>query len=243
MKWTYKDMSTVKVRAIVLKNMSLKEKDKLVCLYSLELGKIYVSMKGVRGEKAKLKSAKEIFCFGEFILEQTKTNYIVTGVDIIYNFYNLTKDIDKYYEGCAILDIVDKVESQPNPPLFIEIIKALKTLCYDDVKKYYCICKFLIDIFAGMGYNFITSECSSCKSQLLHKYFNLDFGELVCPACRTALCVPISEACYSSLKILNMIDYEKLKNLKLNEPGTIEAYKLLCKNFEWRTNYQVLDIK
>ena len=91
-------MASVKVRAIVLKSSNVRDKDALVCLYSLELGKIFVSMKGVRGEKAKLKFAKEIFCFGEYILEQTKSNFIVTGVDIIDNFYDLSKDIDKYYE-------------------------------------------------------------------------------------------------------------------------------------------------
>ena len=68
--WNYHKMATTKVKAIVIKSLSIRDKDKLVCLYSLELGKIYVSMRGVRSEKAKLKSAKEIFCFGEYLLEQ-----------------------------------------------------------------------------------------------------------------------------------------------------------------------------
>ena len=236
-------MASIKTKAIVLKSMSVRDKDKLVSLYSLDLGKIYVSMKGVRGEKAKLKSAKEIFCFGEYLLEQTKNNYIVTGVDIIDNFYDLSKDIDKYYEGCAILDILDKVEAQPNPPLFIETIKALKTLCYDESKKYYCISKYLISIFTSMGYKFLSDRCSSCGCKLGAKYFNLDIGEIVCPACKTAMCVPISDNCYSSLKILDMTDYENLKNIKLNEPGIIQAFNLLCKNFQWRTGYQILNTK
>ena len=236
-------MASVKVRAIVLKSSNVRDKDALVCLYSLELGKIFVSMKGVRGEKAKLKFAKEIFCFGEYILEQTKSNFIVTGVDIIDNFYDLSKDIDKYYEGCTILDIVDKVETQSNPPLFVEIIKALKALCYDNVKKYYCISKFLSSIFTGMGYKFLSDRCSSCGSILGKKYFNLDIGEIVCPGCKTYLCVPVSDLCFSSLKILDMTDYDNLKNIKLKEEGITQAFNLLCKNFQWRTGYQILNTK
>lgn len=235
-------MSSIKVKAIVLNNKSVKEKDKLVCIYSLELGKIYVSMKGVRGDKAKLKSAKEIFCFGEFLLEQTKTNFIVTGVDIIDNFYDITKDIDKYYEGCAILDIVDKIENQSNPPLFIELIKALKVLCYDNVKKYYCISKFLLDVFNSMGYKFITEKCSSCGCILGKKYFNYDIGEIVCPACKTALCEPISDLCFTVLKLLSITEFDNLKNLKLTSEGIIEAFRLLCKNYYWRTENRILNV-
>ena len=65
-------MASTKVKALVIGGRDFKEKDKLVELFTLEQGKLTVSMKGVRGEKAKMKFAKEIFCFGEFVLENTK---------------------------------------------------------------------------------------------------------------------------------------------------------------------------
>ena len=102
-------MASTKVKAIVIGGINIKEKDKLITIFSLERGKMVVSMKGVRGDKAKLKSAKEIFCFGDFLIEEGKNSSIVTGVDIIDNFYSLTSDVSKYYEGCALLDIVCKV--------------------------------------------------------------------------------------------------------------------------------------
>ena len=111
-------MST-KVKALVLGGTNVKEKDKLITLFTLENGKISASMKGVRGDKAKLKSAKEPFCFGDFIIEEGKAGYIITTVDIIDNFFELTKNIDKYYEGCAILDIVNKIAIEPDPKLFV----------------------------------------------------------------------------------------------------------------------------
>ena len=81
-------MASTKVKAIVIGNTKLKEKDMLINLFTLEKGKMTVTMRGVRGDKAKLKSAKEIFCFGDFIVEEGKTN-IVTAVDIIDNFYEI----------------------------------------------------------------------------------------------------------------------------------------------------------
>ena len=146
-------MSSLKTKAIVLGNINLKEKDKLVDLFTLEYGRMAVSMKGVRGEKAKLKMAKEPFCFGEFVIENTKGNNIVTQVDIVDNFYDLTKDIDKFYEGCALLDIIKNVATvQCESEIFIETLKALKTLCYENVKKYYVFDKFLNKLTEILGY-------------------------------------------------------------------------------------------
>lgn len=235
-------MASTKVKAIVIGGVNVKEKDKLITLYTLEHGKMAVSMKGVRGEKAKLKSAKDVFTFGDFVIEEGKFNRIVTAVDVIDNFYTLSQDLEKYYEACAIVDIVSKVATEPNPQLFIELIKALKTLCYGDVKKYYVIDKFLLFVFDNMGYRFLREKCTSCNASLDLKYLNFQTGEIVCPKCRTSFSAQISNACFSAVKLLEKTDYDKLSTVKLGGMGETQAFNLLGKNFEYRTGYTVLDI-
>ncbi|MBO5022605.1 MAG: DNA repair protein RecO [Clostridia bacterium] len=235
-------MASTKVKAIVIGGTNVKEKDKLLTLFSLEDGKISVSMKGVRGEKAKLKSAKEVFTFGEFVIEEGKYSKIVTSVDVIDNFYALSADIEKYYEACGVIDVLNKIATEPNPQLFIETIKALKTLCYEDVKKYYVIDKFLLSIFGAMGYGFLGDKCSSCGAKLEKKYFNYSIGEIVCPACRTMQSEEISGACYSALKLLNNTDYDNLHTIKLGGLGEVQAYNLLAKNFEYRTGFSIIQL-
>lgn len=236
-------MASTKVKAVVIGGVNVKEKDRLITIFSLEQGKMVVSMKGVRGDKAKLKSAKEIFCFGDFVIEEGKFSNVVTAVDIIDNFYSLSKNIEKYYEGCAMLDIVNKISTQePNPALFIELLKALQSLCYDDVKKYYVIDKFLMNIFNAMGYGFLTDTCSSCGSHLSLKYFNFEIGEIVCPSCKNAICEPISDACYSALRILDKTDYDKLSTVKFGGMGEVQAFNLLSKNYQFRTGYKLIDL-
>lgn len=236
-------MASTKVKAVVIGGVNIKEKDRLITIFSLEQGKMVVSMKGVRGEKAKLKSAKEIFCFGDFIIEEGKVNNIVTAVDIIDNFFGLSNNIDKYYEGCAILDVINRVATEEaNPQLFIELLKALKTLCYDDVKKYYVINKFLIGNFKAMGYGFLSEKCSKCGTQLSMKYFNLDIGEMVCPACKTTLSIPVSDASFSAMRLLANTDYEKLSTVKLGGMGEVQTFNLLSRNYEFRTGYKLIEI-
>ena len=143
---------TRKVTGVVISSKDHKEKDKLISLFTVEEGLVYASMRGVRGDKAKMKSAKEVFCFGEYVLENTKGNNVVTQVEIIDNFYGLTKDIDKYYEASSMLDIINKIATpQANPQLFIDFLKGLRGICYQNIKKIYILDKFLISMFKKSG--------------------------------------------------------------------------------------------
>ncbi len=236
-------MSSTKVKGIVLSSKDYKEKDKLVILYTLENGKLAAFMRGVRGDKAKLKAAKEPFCFAEYIIENTKGANVITQAEVIDNFFDITKDIDKFYEGCTILDIVNKVGTEADPALFLQLLKCLKALCYQSIRKYYVVNKFLIKLFTDLGYSFLTNNCSSCQGALGEKrYFNFDLGEIVCGACKNATAQAVSDACYAALKLLNTIDYDKLCSLKIGGQGEVECFRLLEKNFEWRMGTRFVTI-
>lgn len=229
-------MASTKVKALVIEAKDNKEKDKLATLYSLEEGKFFACFRGVRTAKAKMKAAKELFTFGEFVIEDTKAGKIVVEANIIDSFSPLRADLDKYYEACSIIDIIKKVGAQnPDPALFVAIVKALKAICYDGAPKYYALVKFLISIFDDTGYKLNFDICASCKAKLTgKKYLNLDYGEIVCANCRQMTAIEISPATASALKILRDTPYEKLKTLKLGGGGEIAALNLLSENFQWR---------
>ncbi len=228
-------MTIAKVKAIVLGGVNVKEKDKLITVYSLEQGKMVLSLKGVRGDKAKLKMAKEIFTFAEFLIEKGN---IVVGADLIDNFYNLSQNFDKYFEGCAILGIVNDISlAQPNSALFIELLKALRCLCYDDVKRYYVINKFLISVFSMLGYSFLGDKCASCHSSFGTRYFDYEVGDLVCSACKNDLCEKLSDEVYASMRLLDKTSYEKLSTLNLRSAR--EVFNVLCKNFRARVGKEI----
>ena len=229
-------MATTKVKGIIIENKDYKEKDILATIYTVELGKVKALFKGVKGEKAKLKAHKNIFTFAEFVLENTKGNNIVSQVDLIEGFYNLSQDLDKFYEACSIVDIVKKLgNEQSDPVFFLEFVKALKSLNYSVVLKNITLIKFLINVFKGAGYPINFSECASCKAKITgKKYFNLDFGEIVCGNCRKNTSFEITPLIFSCLKIINQTPYEKLKSIKINDEGITDSLILLSDNFEWR---------
>ncbi len=228
-------MDTLKVKAIVLSSRDYKEKDKLVTLFTLENGIITATLKSVKSSTAKFKYAKEPFCFGEFIL--SLPSKVITSVEVENTFFEITKNIDKYYIACAILETVKTalVEGEPNPQLFVEVLKALGCIAYNDVNDNYVLVKFLISVFEGMGYKLALDRCSVCGQKFSGKrYLNLDFGEVVCVGCKTSNCMEISQRASSTFKILSITDYDKLSTLHLSKGSDEEALNILNINFNHR---------
>lgn len=237
-------MASEKYKGIIIESKDYKEKDKLATIYTLEKGLVRAVFRGARGEKAKMKAMKDVFTFGDFFIENTKGNNIVSQVDIIEGFYAIREDLDKYYEACSIVDVLKKVATeQSDPNLFIEVIKALKYLCFGQIKRNYVLCKYLLDIFNGAGYPMNFEKCSSCGSRITgKKFFNYDVGEILCGNCRTYTSEEIDQPVVTVLKILNNTDYEKLDTVKFGEDVQKSALKVLLKNFQFRFGKEIFAV-
>ncbi len=234
-------MATEKYRGLIVESKDLKDRDKLVSIYTLEKGLVRAIFRGVRGEKAKLKASKDIFTFGDFFIENTKGNNIVSQVDIIENFYPIRENLDKYYEACSIIDGAKKIMTEQNDPrLFLEIIKAMKYVCYENLKKNFILCKYLLNLFSGAGYPLNMTKCSSCGAEITgKKFFNYEIGEILCGNCRTYTSEELSPAVVNSLKIINNTEYDKLSTVKLSDENIKGVLELLIKNFQYRFGKEI----
>lgn len=234
-------MATEKYRGLIVESKDLKDRDKLVSIYTLEKGLVRAIFRGVRGEKAKLKASKDIFTFGDFFIENTKGNNIVSQVDIIENFYPIRENLDKYYEACSIIDGAKKIMTEQNDPrLFLEIIKAMKYVCYENLKKNFILCKYLLNLFSGTGYPLNMTKCSSCGAEITgKKFFNYEIGEILCGNCRTYTSEELSPVVVNSLKIINNTEYDKLSTVKLSDENIKGVLELLIKNFQYRFGKEI----
>lgn len=223
-------------KAIVVSSKDSKEKDKEVLLYSLEKGKLYAKFKGVKNQKSKLKAGKETFTFGDFFIEEGKAGNIVTGVNIIENFYDISQNIDAYLEACNILDIIKKLPTaESSPILFVSVIKALRELKCSKNAKNMVFLKFLCDFFEINGYKFNFDKCASCGAKLTGKKFvNPAVGEVVCSNCKLYTYIEVEDAVMSAIKIIKNTEYEKLCSVKFGDLVLVKVLSFVSQNYEWR---------
>lgn len=239
-------MNELKLQAIVLGSYDYKEKDKIVTLFSLEVGIISAVVKGVKQEGAKLKFAVQPFSFLTAILVKKGDFYVLTSADLQDSFFDLTKNIEGYYAAFSLLEVVQAslMKNEVNPLVFVNLLKALKQICYDSIKPNLVLLKFILGMIKVLGYRFNFKTCSSCQMPYVNKKFlNLDTGAFVCGSCVTPSCELVSDAVFNLLQLLYNTEMEKLNTIEAKESVIKDALTLVIKNFEMRTDKKLKTIK
>lgn len=226
-----------KINAIVIKSSDRKEKDKNILLFSIEQSKFWATLKGVKGANAKMKLAQSPFCFAEFVLEDGKMGKIVTGLEVIESFHELSEDVEKYFEATAILEVLNALEFssvQERAQIFMLLIKALKTICFSKTKPIYVLNKFLLSLFSISGFPLDVEKCSCGNCAFEKLYINYMIGELECISCKHLTSEEVPAVVLSQIKILNRTDFDNLHTLKFAQSSELSLLKILVKNFESR---------
>jgi DNA repair protein RecO (recombination protein O) len=226
-----------KIKAIVLKSVKSGDKDFLVTLFSLEKGIIRAKLKAASVPKAKLKFAKEPFTFADFILAERNGFYTITTADLIDSFYNISSSYEKFLEANEIFKTVLKVlpSVQTSPVMFVNVLKALKMLCYENVQNNLTLAKFYLQLFFSEGYLFSTSACNSCGQKLgMDVFLDFDMGEILCFSCKTPYAQKISFAISKLLKVLAQTDFDNLTTLNVDSINLENVVKVLQINLEKR---------
>ncbi|MFA5449426.1 MAG: DNA repair protein RecO [Clostridia bacterium] len=143
----------IKTRALCIKAMDYKEKDKLLTLVTLECGKITAIIRSAKSPTSKLKMAASPLCFGEYILNKSNGRHTVIGCTIEDNFFNIWNDINRYAAAEIVLEVLDKA-AYPDNECGEELVTALKAIAainYAETHPYLAAVWFIIKIFPALG--------------------------------------------------------------------------------------------
>ncbi len=99
----------IKTKGIVLHEMSIKEQDKRILLFSVDYGKMVVFANGAKRSKSSLLAGTQPFVFGEFYLYEGQNTYTLKQVDIVESFYTLREDLPSLYYGLYLLEVCNHV--------------------------------------------------------------------------------------------------------------------------------------
>ena len=168
----------IKTEAIVLKSIDYKENDKMLTLFSSDLGKISAGIRGVKKPTAKLNFAAQPFCFAEYILAEKGGRYTVTGAYLHEAFYGLRLDIVRFYAACSALDVCRSVamENESYYRSFVGLLNCLKELSLGEGDCAEALISFLLCILTECGYPIDLSYLEECDGDIGDKLF-FDFSD------------------------------------------------------------------
>lgn len=230
-------MEELTVTGIVLNAMPYKDKDKIIHIFTLELGVVSGILKGVASPNSKMKFAGQPFCFGKFDLVKSNDFYVVKGVDLIDTFFDITTDYDNF-RFCNFMLEVCKVIMKPNiisESLFLAILKSLQAVVYNQINIKLVVCKYILRVLEIIGYKLNFDNCDNCGLKFVGDIkFDEYAGTFRCASCSGG--VVVSKQLFVSLKIVSNTDFDRLNSIKLNEECLSAMLDLLIQDLSQRIN-------
>ena len=112
-------MDRITVHGLCVRETETGDYDKIITLVTQEMGKISVTVKGVKSLKSKHMVACQPFGYSTFVIKKSKKYWYIEESESIESFYGLRYDVDRLSLAAYICDVLCdvSVENAPEPEL------------------------------------------------------------------------------------------------------------------------------
>ena len=235
---------TYQTHGIILKQTKLGEFDKIVTIYTPELGKLRAVAKGSCRPKSKLGGNVEPLTHSLMLLAKGRNLDIITQSQTINGFLALKSDLWRMACGLYILELIDSfsVEGEENRPLFDLLLDILNQLSEPDSSEA-TLRYFELHLLHHLGYRPQLYRCVNCDSPLkpVVNFFSLSKGGLLCPHCNAEEnhryeqieaislkpTLPLSVGALKVLRLWQSCDYATARRVRVKSELSSELERVL----------------
>ena len=223
---------TYQTEAIIIKKTRLREADRILTLYTPQLGKIQAVARGVRRPRSKMAGHLELLTHSLVSFARGRNLDTIIGSQTINSFLPLKSDLQLSAYALYATELVNQftVDQIKNPPLFQLLLETMHNLCQkgnnERVLHY-----FELHLLNEVGYRPQLQHCVSCRSPLkpTTNSFCSSAGGVLCPNCiqNQRPTYPLSVNALKSLRFIQSNDYKNASRLKLNPALSHEIEEII----------------
>jgi DNA repair protein RecO (recombination protein O) len=171
--------------AVIIRKTKLGEADRILSLYTPDLGKIQAVAKGVRKPRSKMSGHLELCTHSVVSLARGRNLDTVTGTRTIHGYYPLKTDLWRISCGMYVCELVERftADHNANRGLYGLLLETLERLCHGDISNL-SLPAFNLALLDRLGYRPRLHECANCGRPLTgQNWFAPAAGGLLCPNC------------------------------------------------------------
>ena len=182
---------SLRVEAVVLRHAEYGEADRLLTLYTRQLGKARAMVKGARKLTSRKAGHLEPFTHVKLQLSTGRDLYIVSQADTVDAYLSLREDLLLTGHASYVMELLDRFtyeDNLENPTLFRLLTETLSRLASSpDV--WLAIRYYEIRLLDELGFRPQLFECVNCgrEIQAEDQFFSFSAGGVICPACGKGL--------------------------------------------------------
>lgn len=222
-----KRLRVLRLEAVVLRHSDWGEADRLLWLYTLELGKIRVVAKGVRKIHSRKAGHLEPFTRVSLLLARGRDILLVTQADTLDAFLSLREDLAGVTYASYVAELLDRFtyEEDENKALYCLLVDTLARLSNEADRD--LVARFfelrLLDL---VGFRPELFRCLGCEEEIRaqDQYFSAQQGGVLCPRCgeRPQSAQPISMEALKYMRHFQRSTFPEAKRARLNPEIHIE---------------------
>lgn len=177
---------SIRAEAVVLRHSEMGEADRLLWLYTQQLGKVRAIAKGIRKIRSRKAGHLEPFTHVRLQFARGRDLFIITQAETIDSFLMLRENLTLLGHAAYVIELLDRFtyDEDENPGLFRLIVNTLTRLNagldFRTTVHYYEI--RLLDL---LGYRPHLFKCAHCEAEIKpeDQFFSAEQGGVLCPRC------------------------------------------------------------
>ncbi len=209
--------------AVVLREVSYKESDKILTLLTGQAGKLTVSARGCRRRGSQLAAPCQQLIYGEFTLYQFQGRWSVKEASAQRQFRGVREDIEKLALAAYFAEVTELLapEELPAPELMSLLLNCLHALDVLDKPAAQVKAAFELKAMTLAGYEPLLDACAVCGRQPEQPRLHLSEGVLHCASCRDevgeGISMPVSPAGLEAMRHIVYGNPKQLLSFRLEE--------------------------
>ena len=161
------------------------EQDKRLAILCVDRGRISAIAKGAKKPGGKLTSQTQLFYFCDFLLEQSRSFWMIREVSVIESFYQLRLDLEQMAWASWMVETAQllAVEGEECNGLMRLLLRGLRMVSEAQLAPRMTATAFVLRALAGQGLRPETERCVLCGGALTKAGLSAVSGGTVCGNC------------------------------------------------------------
>ncbi len=174
------------VKGLVLRSVNIGESDRLITIFTREMGALSALVKGARSLKNRNMAPTQQFCYSDFVLFKKGDKFWVKESTLIESFFNIRADIGGLSLAGYIVEVLsDVTTAEPEG----ELLRLALNSLYAISEKKYSLDKiksvFELRAVAIIGFMPDVLGCRDCERRDGDFFFDIMSGNIQCFNCHT----------------------------------------------------------
>jgi DNA repair protein RecO (recombination protein O) len=216
------EFRSFRAASVVLRHSDWGEADRLLILYTRELGKVRALAKGARKLASRKAGHLEPFTHVALQLAKGRDLLLVTQAETVNGFLTLHEDLVKTGYAAYIVELLDRFtheEEGGNPTLFKLLVETLDRI-EKDADPWLSVRYYEMRLLDFVGFRPRLFDCANCAREILaeDQYFSFPGGGAVCPRCGRGLS-HLAHISLEALKYLRHFQRSSYREAARARPG------------------------